>query len=90
MCRHATAPSYLCSVDDALYIFIVCSLQEFAGEDNSDLFIEEKESAIKLAQEEKRNLQMSVPGILGPHEWPEEMLDESSPTLIMTKLPKDL
>ena len=71
-----------------LYIYIFVLLQEFAGEDNSDLFLEEKESAIKLAQEEKRNLQMSVPGILGPHEWPEEMLDESS--LIMSKLPKDL
>ncbi|KAK2194302.1 hypothetical protein NP493_116g05018 [Ridgeia piscesae] len=53
-------------------------IREFAGEDNSDLFLEEKEAAIKQAQEEKRNLQMSVPGILGPHEMPEEMQEESS------------
>ncbi len=51
------------------------SLQEFAGEDNSDLFLEERESAIKTAQDEKHKIQMSVPGIIGPHEMPEEMQD---------------
>ena len=50
-------------------------LQEFAGEDNADLFLEERESAIKTAQEEKRKQQLSVPGIIGPHEIPEEMQD---------------
>ena len=49
--------------------------QEFAGEDNSDLFLEERESAIRGAQEEKRKIQMSVPGIIGPHDMPEEMQD---------------
>ena len=49
--------------------------QEFAGEDNSDLFLEEREGAIQQAQEEKRRVQLSVPGILGPHEMPEEMQD---------------
>lgn len=50
-------------------------LQEFAGEDMTDLFLEEREMAIRQAQDEKRKMQMSVPGILGPHEIPEEMQD---------------
>jgi len=50
-------------------------IREFAGEDNSDLFLDERETAIRQAQEEKRKVQMSVPGILGPHEMPEEMQD---------------
>lgn len=49
--------------------------QEFAGEDTSDLFLEERETALRQAQEEKHKLQMSVPGILNPHEIPEEMCD---------------
>ena len=50
-------------------------IREFAGEDNSDLFLEEREQAIRTAQEEKRRVQLSVPGIVGPHEMPEEMQD---------------
>ncbi|XP_060560923.1 exportin-1-like isoform X1 [Ruditapes philippinarum] len=50
-------------------------IREFAGEDNSDLFLEERESAIKQAQEEKKKIQMSVPGIIGPHEIQEDMQD---------------
>jgi exportin-1 len=50
-------------------------LQEFAGEDNSDLFIEDREVAIKHAQEEKRRAQLLVPGIVGPNEIPEDMQD---------------
>lgn len=53
----------------------VCLLQEFAGEDTSDLFLEEREASLRQAQEEKHKLQMSVPGILNPHELPEEMCD---------------
>ncbi|EPQ19150.1 Exportin-1 [Myotis brandtii] len=49
--------------------------KEFAGEDTSDLFLEERETALRQAQEEKHKLQMSVPGILNPHEIPEEMCD---------------
>lgn len=55
-------------------MFDLCS-QEFAGEDTSDLFLEERETALRQAQEEKHKLQMSVPGILNPHEIPEEMCD---------------
>lgn len=51
------------------------AVQEFAGEDMSDLFLEERETAIRQAQDEKRKVQMAVPGILGPHEIPEEMQD---------------
>lgn len=50
-------------------------IREFAGEDNSDLFLEEREQAICTAQEEKRRVQLSVPGIVGPHDMPEEMQD---------------
>ena len=60
-----------------IYTYFVL-LQEYAGEDNQDLFLEERESAIKTAQDEKRKVQMSVPGILGPHEIPEEMQDWSA------------
>lgn len=49
--------------------------QEFAGEDDSDLYTEERLATLKAAQEEKRKVQMSVPGILNPHEIPEEMQD---------------
>lgn len=58
------------------YVFIfVFFLKEFTGEDDSDLFLEEREAELRLAQEQKRKIQMSVPGILNPHEIPEEMQD---------------
>uniref|UniRef100_A0AAZ3S112 Exportin-1 n=1 Tax=Oncorhynchus tshawytscha TaxID=74940 RepID=A0AAZ3S112_ONCTS len=50
-------------------------IKEFAGEDTTDLFLEERETSLRQAQEEKHKLQMSVPGILNPHELPEEMCD---------------
>lgn len=50
-------------------------LQEYTGEDDSDLYLEEREQALHYAQLEKRKIQMSVPGILNPHEVPEEMQD---------------
>ncbi|XP_075993029.1 exportin-1 [Genypterus blacodes] len=50
-------------------------IKEFAGEDTSDLFLEEREASLRQAHEEKHKLQMSVPGILNPHELPEEMCD---------------
>ncbi|XP_046372994.1 exportin-1-like [Haliotis cracherodii] len=50
-------------------------IREFAGEDMNDLFLEERENAIRQALDEKRKIQRSVPGILGPHEIPEEMQD---------------
>ena len=50
-------------------------MQEYSGEDDTDLFLEEREAALRSAQEEKRRVQMTVPGILNPHEVPEEMQD---------------
>lgn len=50
--------------------------KEYTGEDDSDLYLEERETALRTAQEEKRRQQMQVPGILNPHEIPEEMQDE--------------
>lgn len=49
--------------------------QEYTGEDDSDLFLEEREKILQAAQAEKRRVQLSVPGILNPHEVPEEMQD---------------
>ena len=43
-------------------------IREFTGEDDSDLFLEEREATLKAAQEEKRKIQISVPGMLNPHE----------------------
>lgn len=51
------------------------TLQEVTGDDDSDLYLEEREAALRQAQEEKRRVQMNVPGILNPHEIPEEMQD---------------
>ncbi|XP_003705025.1 exportin-1 emb [Megachile rotundata] len=50
-------------------------IREYTGEDDSDLYLEERETALRLAQEEKWRQKMSVPGILNPHEIPDEMQD---------------
>ncbi|ENN78028.1 hypothetical protein YQE_05513, partial [Dendroctonus ponderosae] len=50
-------------------------IREYTGEDDTDLFLEEREKALQVAQAEKRRVQLSVPGILNPHEVPEEMQD---------------
>jgi len=59
---------------DHLRDFLV-QIREFTGEDDTDLYLEEREAALKAAQDEKRKVQMSVPGILNPHEVGEEMQD---------------
>ena len=59
---------------DHLRDFLV-QIREFTGEDDTDLYLEERETALKTAQEEKRRIQMTVPGILNPHEIAEEMQD---------------
>lgn len=51
-------------------------MQEVTGDDDSDLYLLEREIELKSAQDAKRRFQMTVPGILGPHELPEEMQDE--------------
>lgn len=50
-------------------------IKEYSGDDTSDLYLEEREEALKKATYEKRRIQESVPGILNPHELPEEMQD---------------
>lgn len=50
-------------------------IKEYTGEDQSDLYLEERNEALKKASDEKRRIQESVPGILNPHELPEEMQD---------------
>jgi len=50
-------------------------IKEFAGDDTSDLYLNEREETLKKAAEDKRRIQESVPGILNPHELPEDMQD---------------
>lgn len=50
-------------------------IKEFAGDETDNLFLEEREEALKKAAEDKRRVQESVPGILNPHELPEDMQD---------------
>lgn len=57
-------------------IVSLCRSQEVTGEDDSDLFLAEREMELKKEQEAKRRWQFSVPGVMGPHEMPEEMQDE--------------
>ncbi|CAN7994790.1 unnamed protein product [Ixodes hexagonus] len=67
---------FICSFADDCSKFIQCmQMQEYTGEDDSDLFLEEREVALRQAEEEKRKIRMLVPGILNPHEIPEEMQD---------------
>jgi len=54
--------------------FIV-QIREVSGEDNSDLYLEEREQTIQRAQMEKHRLRLNVPGIIGPYDLPEEMQD---------------
>lgn len=63
------------------FIYFHCLLffaQEFTGEDDTDLYLEEREASLRQAEQAKRKVQMSVPGILNPHEFPEDMQDEVS------------
>ena len=51
------------------------TFQEYQGEDCADLYLEEREQQLSVAQDEKRKRQSAVPGILNPHEVSEEMQD---------------
>jgi len=37
------------------------------------LFLEEREAQLKVAAKEKRQQQLAVPGIINPHDRPDEM-----------------
>lgn len=57
-------------------VSVVCLfVQEYRSEDVSDLYLEEREQQLAAAQEEKRKVQLSVPGMVNPHDMPEEMQD---------------
>uniref|UniRef100_A0A1I8MB08 Exportin-1 n=1 Tax=Musca domestica TaxID=7370 RepID=A0A1I8MB08_MUSDO len=51
-------------------------IREVTGEDDSDLYLEEREAALREAQESKMLMQRNIPGMLNPHELPEDMQDE--------------
>lgn len=51
----------------------LCSLQEYAGDDPTNLFLEEREAQLRQAADEKRRQQLAVPGIINPHDRPDEM-----------------
>ena len=51
----------------------MCIQQEFSGDDPGDLFIEERETQLRKAADEKRQQQLLVPGIVNPHDRPDEM-----------------
>ena len=59
---------------DHLRDFLV-QIKEFSGEDDSQLYIEEKENEIRKAQAEKRSAQLTVPGIINPHDRPDESME---------------
>lgn len=59
-----------------IHVDLSILLQEITGDDDSDLYLAEREEELKNAQNTKRLQQMTVPGILGPHEQPESMQDE--------------
>lgn len=46
------------------------------GEDDSDLYLEEREAALREEQANKLLTQRNIPGMLNPHELPEDMQDE--------------
>lgn len=48
-------------------------IKEFSGADSTDLFLEERETQLQRAAEEKRKQQLAVPGIINPHDRPDEM-----------------
>lgn len=50
-------------------------MQEFSGEGDSDLFLEERLGELQKKEEEKRQRQLSVPGIINPYDLPDAMDD---------------
>ena len=47
--------------------------QEYAGADTAGLYLEESDAQLRLAAENKRKKQLAVPGIINPHDRPDEM-----------------
>lgn len=51
-------------------------IREVTGEDDSDLYLEEREASLREEQANKMLMRRNVPGMLNPHELPEDMQDE--------------
>nr|SZF06510.1 Exportin-1 [Psoroptes ovis] len=50
-------------------------IREFSGEDDSDLFLEERMAELEKKEKEKRQRQLAVPGIINPYDLPDAMDD---------------
>ncbi len=50
-------------------------LKEFSGADNSDLYLEERETELEQRRKAELEAAMRVPGMLKPHDRPDEMED---------------
>jgi exportin-1 len=48
-------------------------IKEYTGEDSSDLYLEERERQLLEEQQKKRQILMDVPGMINPHDRPDEM-----------------
>lgn len=46
--------------------------QEFSTEDNADLFYEENMAKKREDEEKARRAQLAVPGLINPHDRPED------------------
>ncbi|OLL22893.1 Exportin-1 [Neolecta irregularis DAH-3] len=52
-------------------------LKEFAGEDNADLYLEEREQELDAAQKAEQERRLNIPGLLKPSELPMHMEEEN-------------
>lgn len=50
-------------------------IREVTGEDDSDLYLEEREATLREEQANKKLMHRNVPGMLNPHELQEDMQD---------------
>ncbi len=88
-CKQLTRPFVLCRGAEVKFLSFVgrsvllfwrfnCTgiiqycLQEYSG-DAADLFLDMRESQIQQAAKDKRKQQLAVPGIINPHDRPDEM-----------------
>ncbi|KAJ0397591.1 hypothetical protein P43SY_001661 [Pythium insidiosum] len=51
------------------------NIKEFAGEDNTDLFLEENMARARIQEQQDMAAKMAVPGLVNPNELPDEMAD---------------
>ena len=56
-----------------LLILHVQLLKEYSGDNPADLYLDMRENQILQAAKDKRKQQLAVPGIINPHDRPDEM-----------------